>query len=214
MKKFVLSYTLVVTGFFVFFIIIPLSIPVSAAPAHSCFITAVGTPPANFTPPPGCTIGSSSGGGAGAADGWPVDIHAPNVAETQCPFDQRADHGYFHLNAVDIGAPYGTPIYTTVDGTVSPLTGYFDGYGNAVIIGTFTNARIQPFALYGHMPDGGPKVKGGDTVTKGQQVGIVDSTGFSTGNHVHYELQYGGKFPDDAFYKSQDCDNPLINPGH
>ena len=46
--------------------------------------------------------------------------------------------------------------------------------------------------LYGHMQTA-PAVNEGDAVQKGQQIGVVGSTGQSTGNHLHFEVNQNGK---------------------
>jgi len=86
-------------------------------------------------------------------------------------------------NSIDIGAPFGTPIYATHDGNAETISGS-TGYGNHIIItsldGTFAT-------LYGHMTSfnisSGP-------VSAGTLIGFVGSTGFSTGPHLHYEFRH------------------------
>lgn len=87
--------------------------------------------------------------------------------------------------AIDYAAAYGTPIRTVGDGTVI-MASYNGAYGNMVKIrhnGTYqTN--------YGHMSKFA--VKKGDKVKQGDVIGYVGSTGFSTGPHVHYEMEKNG----------------------
>jgi len=87
--------------------------------------------------------------------------------------------------AVDYAAIYGTPIRAVGDGTVI-FASYNGAYGNMVKIrhnGTYqTN--------YGHMSKFA--VKRGNKVKQGDIIGYVGSTGFSTGPHVHFEMEKNG----------------------
>lgn len=125
-----------------------------------------------------CTVGS---GGEGPSlinpGGAPVAGHI-----TQCPFDS-----FSHSNkwAIDWGAGFGTPIYSTFSGTAR--LGEGNGYGFFIDIHSNVNGD-DFFIRYAHMPPGGYRVSDGEAVQAGQQIGIVDNTGFSTGNHLHYEV--------------------------
>lgn len=91
-------------------------------------------------------------------------------------------HGY---NAVDLAAPIGTPIHASADGVViiARSGGYNGGYGSYVVISHANGTQT----LYGHMS----KVIAvqGQTVEKGETIGLVGSTGKSTGPHVHFEIR-------------------------
>ena len=91
-------------------------------------------------------------------------------------------HGY---NGVDIGAPNGTPIYAAAGGTVivAKSSGYNGGYGSYVVIRHPNGTQT----LYGHMSRVMTTV--GAAVTQGANIGLVGSTGESTGNHLHYEVR-------------------------
>lgn len=88
-------------------------------------------------------------------------------------------------SGIDLGAPLGTPILATDGGTVT-LAGWNGGYGNAVMI----NHGNGLASLYGHMQTIMATV--GQIVGKLEQIGTVDSTGFSTGNHLHFEARQNG----------------------
>lgn len=87
---------------------------------------------------------------------------------------------------VDIGAPAGTTIRAAGNGLVI-YSGWYGAYGNAIIIdhgGGMTT-------LYGHCSS--LQARSGNMVTKGQAIARVGSTGWSTGNHCHFEVRKHGK---------------------
>jgi murein DD-endopeptidase MepM/ murein hydrolase activator NlpD len=85
--------------------------------------------------------------------------------------------------------PLGTPVFAAADGVVmlarpmADSTGTLVGYGNYVIIQHDAGLKT----LYGHLLTIG--VKEGDIVHRGQLVGLVGSTGNSTGPHTHFEVR-------------------------
>jgi len=87
--------------------------------------------------------------------------------------------------AIDIGAPTGTPIYAADTGYVS-ATGWMGGYGNYVIINHGNGFET----LYAHLSQ--IRVIPGQGVQRGQVIGLVGSTGRSTGPHLHFEIRQGG----------------------
>ena len=90
-----------------------------------------------------------------------------------------------HLG-IDIGAPNGTPIQAAANGTVT-FAGYTTGgYGNLVVISHGNNVETY----YGHASK--IYVKKGQTVTAGDVIAAVGSTGRSTGNHLHFEIRKNG----------------------
>jgi len=86
---------------------------------------------------------------------------------------------------MDIGAPNGTPILAAADGTVT-YSGWMSGYGNLVIISHGNG--IQTY--YGHCSK--LYVSEGETVSAGETIAAVGSTGNSTGNHLHFEIRKNG----------------------
>jgi len=86
--------------------------------------------------------------------------------------------------AVDLAAPYGTPIYAAAEGTVikSVTGGYNGGYGNYVEIKHPNGTRT----LYAHNSQNTVAV--GEYVSRGQVIAYMGSTGRSTGPHVHFEV--------------------------
>ncbi|HZG77030.1 MAG TPA: peptidoglycan DD-metalloendopeptidase family protein [Paenibacillus sp.] len=111
---------------------------------------------------------------------WPV----PDSQRVTSPFAVRTHPitGKKHTHTgMDIGAPGGTAIVAAASGEVV-LAQWYGGYGNCIIIEHKDGFRT----LYGHIRNGGIKVKVGDTVDAGQKIAEVGSTGSSTGNHLHF----------------------------
>jgi murein DD-endopeptidase MepM/ murein hydrolase activator NlpD len=90
--------------------------------------------------------------------------------------------------AIDYAAPMGTPIMSVGDGTVV-FAGWGGGYGNFVKIRH--NSTYQTH--YAHLSRFATGLSVGDTVAQGQVIGYVGSTGYSTGPHLHYEIQKNGE---------------------
>ncbi|NIJ15085.1 murein DD-endopeptidase MepM/ murein hydrolase activator NlpD [Sphingobium vermicomposti] len=87
---------------------------------------------------------------------------------------------------VDIPGPVGTPIYATADGIVS-RAGWASGYGNLVQISHGSGMETR----YGHMSK--LIVAANSYVRRGQLIGLMGSTGRSTGSHLHYEVRVDGQ---------------------
>ena len=87
---------------------------------------------------------------------------------------------------VDIGAPTGTTIVAANGGTVI-ISGWNDAYGNYVVI----NHGGGQTTLYGHMSK--LLVKKDAKVKRGDKIGLVGSTGWSTGPHLHFQINVDGK---------------------
>ncbi len=88
---------------------------------------------------------------------------------------------------IDFTAPTGTPIQATGDGVVERVERRNSGYGYNVIIDHGYGYRT----LYAHMSR--IDVKAGQKVKRGQQLGLVGSSGTSTAPHCHYEIFYKGQ---------------------
>lgn len=115
---------------------------------------------------------------------WPVSEDTPITSY----FGTRRWYGdafYSYHAGTDLGAEAGTPVLACADGVVA-LAETLYVRGNAVIIdhgqGVFTG--------YYHMSE--LDVKVGQTVHTGDQLGLVGTTGLSTGAHLHWELEIGG----------------------
>ncbi len=97
-------------------------------------------------------------------------------------------HGNGPHRGVDFPADAGTPIPAAADGVIVGR-GRHDDYGFTVIVRhaapDTTNILLT---LYAHMPDVDSTPRNGTRVVKGQAIGVVGSTGYSTDNHLHLEL--------------------------
>ena len=130
---------------------------------------------------------SSSGSSGPAPTGGYFALPVPGAPVTQ-RFGPNSDPftgiAGFHPG-VDFGAPTGTQIHAAGDGTVV-YAGEESGYGNYTCIthggGIATCYGHQSLIL----------VKVGDHVSRGQVIGLVGSTGYSTGPHLHFEVRVNG----------------------
>ncbi|MEN8929178.1 MAG: M23 family metallopeptidase [Flavobacteriales bacterium] len=104
-----------------------------------------------------------------------------------------------HLGT-DYAAPYGTPIWTTADGTVS-RAGYGRGNGNFVKV----KHNKQYSTQYLHMSKIAAGIKVGKYVKQGEIIGYVGSTGSSSGNHVCYRFWKDGKQVDSRKQKFENA---------
>lgn len=95
----------------------------------------------------------------------------------------------FHTG-IDYGVPYGTPIKAANSGKVI-YSGWYGGYGKVVIIDHGSCTGAPTTTLYAHMSKQAVEV--GQTVSRGQIIGYVGSTGYSTGPHLHFEVRINGK---------------------
>ncbi|MFB5763801.1 murein hydrolase activator EnvC family protein [Paenibacillus medicaginis] len=85
---------------------------------------------------------------------------------------------------IDLAAPQGTDIHAAEGGVVI-VAEWWSGYGNTVVIDHGNGL----WTLYGHIRNGGIKVRTGQTVKRGEKIAEVGSTGNSTGPHCHFEVR-------------------------
>jgi murein DD-endopeptidase MepM/ murein hydrolase activator NlpD len=112
------------------------------------------------------------------AHGW----LSSRVGARQDPITGESD---YH-EGLDISADRGTPVYATADGVVR-LAGREGGYGNLVIVEHEYGLETR----YGHLSRF--LVREGSSVKRGDIIGLVGSTGRSTGSHLHYEVRVNGR---------------------
>ena len=98
-------------------------------------------------------------------------------------------------SGVDIGASYGATVIAADSGTVI-TAGWVSGYGNCVVISHGNGVST----LYGHMSS--IAVSSGQSVSQGQTIGYVGSTGNSTGPHLHWEVTVNGERQNPLNYAS------------
>jgi murein DD-endopeptidase MepM/ murein hydrolase activator NlpD len=94
--------------------------------------------------------------------------------------------GRHHHTGLDIAAKYGTAVKSADSGEVI-FSGWWDGYGKAVVV----DHGRKTTTVYAHLSRIYKKV--GAVVAKGQVIGLVGSTGYSTGAHLHFEVRKNGK---------------------
>ena len=88
---------------------------------------------------------------------------------------------------IDLAGPIGTPIYATADGIVGRSEYNSGGYGNLVELNHGRGIQTR----YGHLSRS--MVSAGQRVKRGDVIGLMGSTGRSTGSHLHYEVRIDGK---------------------
>lgn len=89
---------------------------------------------------------------------------------------------------VDYGAPTGTRVRATSDGTVE-FIGRQGGYGNLIVL----RHRGRYSTAYGHLSGFAKGVARGSRVAQGDIIGFVGQTGLASGPHLHYEFRVDGK---------------------
>lgn len=94
----------------------------------------------------------------------------------------------FHTGLDIAGTGYRSPIYAADNGTVITAGWSNGGWGNYVII----NHNNNYYTMYAHMDE--LIAKPGQVVAKGTPIGYMGHTGYATGDHVHYEVWYGGEW--------------------
>lgn len=130
------------------------------------------------------------GGGGGSAVGtgnlvWPS--YCTYITSRQGPRTHPVTGEYKNHGGTDIGASYGSAIYAADSGTVVRSSdGWNGGWGNYVMIDHGNGMQT----LYAHMSSRAVSV--GQTVSRGQTIGYVGSTGMSTGPHLHFEMYVNG----------------------
>jgi murein DD-endopeptidase MepM/ murein hydrolase activator NlpD len=138
----------------------------------------------------GVVGGSGSTGSGNGSLSWPVS--GPVVS----PFGYRIHPilGYKKLHTgIDIAVGYGVPIHSAAAGTVI-YASWMGGYGNVIIVDHGDGLST----LYAHQSS--LAAGNGARVSRGQTVGYVGSTGFSTGPHLHFEVRVNGNPVDPMGY--------------
>ncbi len=116
---------------------------------------------------------------------WPTDSTwvTSEFGRRYNPFDGYSSDWHAGL---DIAANYGEPVYATATGYVE-YAGWYGGYGKYIRL----NHDFGYQTIYAHMSS--LAVGSDEYVTKGEVIGYIGSTGYSTGPHLHYEVIQWGK---------------------
>lgn len=113
-----------------------------------------------------------------AAMSQPVTGVVTSKIDNRCP-------GADNHDGIDLAAPMDRPVYAAYRGTVS-FAGWQSGYGRIVII----NHPRGYSTRYAHLA--GFRVDVGQSVSRGQRIGRVGSSGNSSGPHLHFEVRRNG----------------------
>lgn len=132
----------------------------------------------------------------------PMEVSKMNV--TSFFMQERTVYGEYSIHeGWDFSSIEQTPVYSVCDGTVEDIsftypeniTNMEGGYGNYITL----NCEVDDITykvLYGHLYPNSSILKQGDIVSSGIQIASVGTTGYSTGNHLHFEVTKDGKYVD------------------
>lgn len=123
---------------------------------------------------------------------YPLPSQYTTITSRFGPREHPVTHKYNNHSGADIAAPGGTEVRSVQAGVVITSAYSPSLWGEYVVI-SHGNGMTT---LYAHMRRGSRKVKEGDVVSKGQLLGLVGSTGLSTGNHLHLTLTIDGQKQD------------------
>lgn len=140
----------------------------------------------------------SEGGDEEPPEVIPDDTYEGGAFVWPCPASKRVTSEYgtrlsptagasSNHQGIDIGAEYGSAIVAAADGTVV-TAGYSSGMGNYIMLSHGSGI----YTVYGHCS--ALLVASGDTVSAGQTIAQVGSTGISTGNHLHFGVTKDGSY--------------------
>ena len=115
---------------------------------------------------------------------WPVD----GIVTSRYGVRRKRQH-----DGIDISAPRGTPVKAAAKGKVV-YAKKMSGYGNLIVIKHSGNF----FTAYAHLSE--YKTKVGDRVAQGDLIGLVGSTGRSSGPHCHFEVRHNAESRNPLFF--------------
>lgn len=131
--------------------------------------------------------------------GKPINFTSMNVSSF---FMQNRKIGVSSVHkAWDFSAPEGTPVYSVCNGTVEDVTFPYQtnvknmsdkGGGNRIKINCNYGSKTYS-VFYMHLYPNSYLVKKGQVVSKGDLIAGVGTTGMSTGNHLHFQVNLNGK---------------------
>lgn len=118
-----------------------------------------------------------------------IQITSPYGARTPICVNGKCNSGWH--DGTDFGAPEGTPVQSIADGTVT-YASCEGNYGCHVQIEHQINGNTIT-SLYAHLKTDSINVKVGQSVEVGDLIGSVGNTGFSDGDHLHFEIWVNGE---------------------
>ena len=140
-----------------------------------------------------------SGGGSTYIPSDNIVVSGSGQLSNPCPgasisstFGYRTFDNSYH-NGLDLAASSGAPTYAADDGTVI-IAGWSDSAGNWVVI-DHGNGMVTKYMHHSALA-----VSAGQSVSRGQQIGYVGSTGYSTGPHLHFQVEMNGSAVDPQAY--------------
>jgi len=128
--------------------------------------------------------GLDAGAPAATASRFSMPLQAWSMVTDR--FGAPRSAGFVH-GGIDLALDgmHHSPVYAACDGTVAD-TSYSGAYGNHVVI----DCGDGWSTLYGHLSE--VKVTVGQPVVRGTVAGVSGSTGYSTGEHLHFEIRWNG----------------------
>ena len=132
-----------------------------------------------------------SGGGFNGATGGFLDRPVPGIVTSPFGYRRHPIYGYWGLHdGIDFRAGCGQPLYASAAGRV--ITRYYSSsYGNRLYLGVgMVNGKFIT-VVYNHLS--GYRVGTGQNVGRGEVIGYVGTTGWSTGCHLHFTVLANGQ---------------------
>lgn len=153
----------------------------------------------------------------------PLDYDKLNV--TSFFMQERIVYGTADVHpAWDFASPAQTPIYSVCDGKVETVSFKYStntidksgGGGNQIVVSCDVD-DITYKVRYAHLYPNSSTVKEGDMVTQNQKIATVGTTGYSTGNHLHFQVSKDGT-PVDGLslidFTNTNNTNPFVIPSN
>jgi murein DD-endopeptidase MepM/ murein hydrolase activator NlpD len=121
--------------------------------------------------------------------GWPSESGWTSTDGYEWRIHPITGERAFHYGIDIAGTGYNSDVYAANNGTIIKKE-YHYSFGNYIVI----DHNNGYYTLYAHMNKFASGLKVGDTVARGQLIGYVGSTGYSTGPHIHFEVWKGCEY--------------------